>query len=163
MGSATLEEKSLKALFKAVIGRFLQMTTLYIPMTPLMRVKIQRIRGVCIGENVFLGTDVYLDLVHPDMITIEDNVAISGRNTIITHSCPPYHFKENHPRVGSIFSKVSPVTIKKGAWITVGVVILPGVTIGENAIVTAGSVVTKNIPANCIAQGNPAEVVYELK
>lgn len=163
MGSARLEEMTFRSLFKAIIGRFLQMSTSYIPMTPLMRVKLQRIRGACIGENVFLGNDVYLDLAYPHLITIEDDVAISGRNTIIAHSVPPSYLKKCHPNIGVIFTKVSPVTIKKGAWITVGVVILPGVTIGENAIVTAGSVVTKNIPANCIAQGNPAVVVSKFK
>mgnify|MGYP001824874495 FL=1 len=52
-----------------------------------------------------------------------------------------------------------PVTIHKDAWIGVGVIILSGVTIGEGAVVAAGSVVTKNIPAGAIAAGNPARVI----
>lgn len=132
-------------------------------MTPYMRVKLQRMRGVNVGKNVFLGSDVYFDPIYPHMITIEDDVAIVGRNVIIVHTSPPSYMRESYPRASYIFTKISPVTIKRGAWITIGVMILPGVTIGENSIVTAGSVVTKDIPPNCIAQGNPAKVISRLK
>jgi acetyltransferase-like isoleucine patch superfamily enzyme len=159
MGSARLEEKNIKSLLKAIIGRFFQMFALYIPMTPSMRVTLQRMRGVNIGENVFLGNEVYLDPAYPEMITIEDDVAIVGRNIVLVHTSPPSYLKKCYPKIGAIFTKVSPVKIKRGAWITVGVIILPGVTIGENSIVTAGSVVTKDVPPNSIVQGNPAIII----
>jgi acetyltransferase-like isoleucine patch superfamily enzyme len=163
MGSARLEEKNLNSLFKAIVGRFLQMFALYAPMTPRMRVALQRIRGVNIGKNVFLGNEVYLDPAYPQMIEIEDDVAISGKNTVLVHTSPPSYLKKCYPKMGAVFTKVSPVKIKRGAWITVGVIILPGVTIGENSIVTAGSIVTKDTPPNCIAQGNPAIVISKLR
>ena len=55
-------------------------------------------------------------------------------------------------------SRIAPVTIKKGSWIGQNVVILPGVTIGENVIIGANSVVRKSLPDRCIAAGNPAKV-----
>ena len=163
MGSARFEEKSFRSLVTAIVGRFLQMFALYIPMTPHMRVKLQSMRGVNVGKNVFLGSEVYFDPVYPHMITIEDDVAIGGRSIIIVHTSPPSYLRESHPRASYIFTKISPVTIKRGAWITLGVMILPGVTIGENSIITAGSVVMNDIPPNCIAQGNPAKVISRLK
>lgn len=55
-----------------------------------------------------------------------------------------------------------PVTIEDGAWIGAGVIILPGVRIGKNAVIGAGSVVTKDIPANVVAVGNPCKVLREI-
>jgi len=162
MGTAVLEEKDLTSLVKAGVGRFIQMFALYLPMTPNMRVQFQKTRGVNIGKNVFIGFEVYFDPVHPHMITIEDDVALSGRDLILVHTSPPTYFSESNPKVSRLFTKTAPVTIKRGAWIAVGVVILPGVTIGENAVVTAGSIVSKDIPPNCIARGNPAEAVFRF-
>lgn len=162
MGTAKLEEENFGSLVKAIVGRFIQMFALYLPMTPSMRAKCQKIRGVNIGKNVFIGFEVYIDPVHPHLITIEDDVAISGRNMILVHTSPPSRFSESYPQVSRLFTKTAPVTIKKGAWIAVGVVILPGVTIGENSIVTAGSIVSKDIPSNCIARGDPAEEIFRF-
>ncbi|WP_205804410.1 acyltransferase [Methanolobus halotolerans] len=157
-----MEEKDLISLAKAMVGRYIQMFALYVPMTPSMRVKCQRARGVNIGRNVFIGFEVYIDPVHPHMITIEDDVALSGKNLILVHTSPPSYLSESHPQLSRLFTKTLPVTIKRGAWISVGVTILPGVTIGENSIVTAGSIVSKDIPSNCIARGNPAEAVFRF-
>ena len=58
--------------------------------------------------------------------------------------------------------KTAPVKICDGAWIGMGAIILKGVTIGENAVVAAGAVVTKSVPANTVVAGNPAVIVKEL-
>ncbi len=58
--------------------------------------------------------------------------------------------------------KVAPILIRTGSWIAIGSLILPGVTIGEGAVVSAGSVVLKDVPPNCLVRGNPATVVYEI-
>ncbi len=58
-----------------------------------------------------------------------------------------------------LFNELIPVIIKSGAWINPGSIITPGVTIGENSIVSAGSVVTQDVPDNCVVVGNPARVV----
>ena len=55
-----------------------------------------------------------------------------------------------------------PVHIGKNVWVGAGAVILPGVTIGDNSVIGAGSVVTKDIPANCVAVGNPCRVLREI-
>ena len=56
-----------------------------------------------------------------------------------------------------------PVLLKKNSWIGAGAIILPGVTVGENSIVGAGSVVTKDVPDNTIVVGNPAKVVRNVQ
>lgn len=118
--------------------------------------------GAHIGHNVNIGHDVYFDASNADYIHIEDNVWITSRCLILCHKrdtsdyCVgdnyvdlPYHHKE--------------VVLKKGCCIGMGSIIMPGVTIGEGAMVGAGSVVTKDVPAWSIAVGNPAKVVREIK
>lgn len=120
------------------------------------RVFLHRLRGVKIGKGVLIGFNVTIDNTRPELVTIEDGVSIAGNNIILAHSKPLESQRE------IIDSYIAPVTIKKNAWITVGVIVLAGVTIGEGAVVTAGSVVTKDIPSNCLAGGNPAKVIKEL-
>ena len=58
--------------------------------------------------------------------------------------------------------RVAPILIRTGSWIAIGSLILPGVTIGRGAVVSAGSAVLKDVPANCLVRGNPATVVCEI-
>ena len=60
------------------------------------------------------------------------------------------------------WESAAPITIEDGAWLGAGVIVCPGVTIGENTVVGAGSIVTRDIPAGVLAVGNPARVVREL-
>lgn len=108
------------------------------------RIKLHRWRGVNIGKNVMIGLNVTLDNSFPEYIYIEDNVSLAGRDYILAHSNPFEHFK------GVVGSYVAPVVIKKGAWITIGVTILPGVTIGEKAIIGAGVVVSTDVADGAI-------------
>ena len=121
-----------------------------------IRLFCHRKRGVKIGKRVLIGFHCVLDEIFPDFITIEDDVSLAGKVYILTHSNPYEFFKETLP------SYVAPVIIKKNAWITINVTILPGITIGEGSIITAGSVVTKNVPSNVIAGGNPAKVIKKI-
>ena len=86
-------------------------------------------------------------------IIIEDNVQI-GPNTMIVTT--------NHDFTRREVVLHAPVTIKKGAWIGGRSLILPGVTIGENAVVAGGAVVTKDVEPNTIVGGNPAKVIKRL-
>ena len=113
---------------------------------PGTRIWIYKLMGIKIGRNVFVARNVYLDDQFPEMITIEDNVTIAVRVQIVAHDDSP-------PRT------VEPVVIMKGAYIGMNASILLGVTIGENAIIGAGAVVTKDIPSNCTALGVPAKIV----
>ncbi len=106
-----------------------------------------------IGKNVFINFDcVFLDL---GGITIEDNVLIAPKVSLLSegHSVSP---ESRHSLVpGHIY-------IKKNAWIGAGATILPGVTIGENAVVAAGAVVSKDVPANTVVGGIPAKTIKTI-
>jgi acetyltransferase-like isoleucine patch superfamily enzyme len=121
-----------------------------------LRVKFHKWRGVNIGKNVMIGLQVTLDHSYPEMIYIEDDVSLAGNNYILTHSNPYPHFEK-------VFeSYTATVTIKKGAWLGIGAIILPEVTVGEFSVIAAGSVVTKNIPDKVIAGGMPAKVLKDI-
>ncbi len=118
-----------------------------------IRVKCHQKRGVKIGNGVMLGMGCTLDHAFPEYITMEDNTALAGNVYIICHSNPYVHFK------GKLLSYVAPIVIKQGAWVGVCAVILPGVTIGENAVVSAGAIVSQDVPPNSVVAGNPAKVI----
>ena len=121
------------------------------------RIKLHRLRGVNIGENVFLGLKVTLDHSYPDYIYIGDNVSLAGNNFVLTHSNPYIHYKNTFK------SFIAPVVIKDGAWVSIGATILPGVIIGENSVVAASAVVQKDIPDGAIAGGIPAKVIRKVE
>ena len=123
-------------------------------------VKCQRKRGVEIGRNCHISPYVLIDLIYPELIKLEDNVTIGSNSMIFAHVNPTaneFLKKHGYPRT------VKSVVIKKGAVISVGCIIIAGVTIGENAMVGAGSVVTNDIPDNCVAVGNPARVIKKVE
>ena len=123
-------------------------------------IRCQRSRGVKIGKNCHLSPYVLIDLLHPELITIEDNVTISSNSMIFAHVNPTTNeFLKNHgyPRT------IKPVTIKEGAIISVGCIIIAGVTIGKNSIVGAGSVVSQDVPDFCVVVGNPARVIKKIE
>lgn len=122
-----------------------------------VRIKCNKHRGITIGNNVYIGQHSTLDNAYPEYIFIEDNVALAGNNVVLAHSNPYKHFEP------ITSSGVSPVVIKTGAWIGVGAIILRGVTIGENAIIAAGTIVDKDIPAYSIVYGNPMKIKGNFK
>lgn len=106
-----------------------------------------------IGKNVFINFDcTFLDL---GGITIEDNVLIAPKVSLLSEG-HPIEPENRHALVPK------PIHIKKNAWIGAGATILQGVTIGENAIVAAGAVVSKDVPDNAIAGGIPAKIIKTL-
>ena len=110
-------------------------------------------RFIRIGKNVFINHACsFLDM---GGIVIEDGALIGPKANLIT---------ENHPLDPddrrALITK--PIRIKRRAWIGAAATILPGVTIGENAVVAAGSVVTKDVPDNTIVAGVPAKVIKSL-
>ncbi|HVU94594.1 MAG TPA: sugar O-acetyltransferase [Puia sp.] len=105
---------------------------------------------IIIGKNVFINHACsFLDL---GGITIEDDVQIGPRVNIVTESHP----LDPGDRRALI---AKPVVIRRGAWIGAGATILSGVTVGENAVVAAGSVVSRDVPANTVVAGVPARVM----
>ena len=121
-----------------------------------LRIKLQRWRGVNIGQNVHIGPGCILDYPYPYFVHIGDGASLAGNDYILAHSTP----LEYHTRCVESF--VSPTVIGAHAWIGINVTILPGVTIGEGAIVAAGSVVTHDIPPHTLAAGVPAIVKKQL-
>ena len=112
--------------------------------------------GIHIGKVSVFGSRVWLDINFKNLITIGDNVILAGDTQILSHTS-----MYRRPEEGE--TGFHPVTIKNGARIGLGVIILPGVTIGENSIIGAGAVVTNNIPPNCVAVGIPAKPIKYFK
>jgi maltose O-acetyltransferase len=113
------------------------------------------------GYNLRLGRGVYANhnLVVLDcaLVTVGNDVYI-GPNVVISAAGHPVD-----PAVRtSGLEFAHPITIGNSVWIGANVTVLPGVTIGDNVTIGAGSVVTKSIPANCVAVGNPCKAVREL-
>lgn len=107
------------------------------------------------GANVKIGTNCGFSgtvIGAAENITIGDNV-MCGANTLITDT----DWHSDDPRA----SPNAPVKIEDGVWLGVNVTVLKGVTIGENAMVAAGSVVTRSLPAGSVAAGVPAIIVKE--
>jgi acetyltransferase-like isoleucine patch superfamily enzyme len=107
-----------------------------------------------IGKNVFINFDcTFLDL---GGITIEDNVLIAPKVNLLSEGHPLEPQNRQALMVG-------PIHIKRNAWIGANATILPGVTIGENAIVAAGAVVSKDVPDNTIVGGIPAKIIKAIQ
>lgn len=113
------------------------------------------------GYNIELGENFYsnhnLVILDAAKVTIGDNVAI-GPNCGLYCAIHPIEASERIKWVET----AKPVTIGDNVWLGGNVVVLPGVTIGENTVIGAGSVVTKDIPSNVIAVGNPCKVIKNI-
>lgn len=113
--------------------------------------------GLSIGNECFIGDKTLIDLY--DRVILEDKVTIAQKVTILTHINVGY---KNHP-LQKAFPKTSKkVIFKKGAVIAASCTILPGVTVGQKSFVAAGSVVTKNVPANTLVAGVPAKKIRKI-
>ena len=120
-------------------------------------VSLHRIRGVSIGKDVFIGDNVHLDIFHPQLITIEDEVSIGMRTMVFTHRS---HWS---PFLSKVYPKMTaPVTLGTGSWIAPGCIILPGVRVGENSVIGAGSVVIKDVEPYTIVGGSPAKFIKRV-
>ncbi len=113
---------------------------------------------IIIGDNVVIGFDCQITAIKK--VKIGNNVLMGSRIFISDHS----HGKIDYPDITEIpikrmlFSK-GPVIIGNNVWIGSGVAILPNVTIGDNCIIGANSVITKSFPANHVLAGNPARII----
>ena len=121
------------------------------------------------GVNIHVGKDcfvnyncVFLDVAP---IVLEDGVWI-GANVTVATPLHPYLAEERmirqYPDGEHDLEYAKPITLKKNCWICSGAVISGGVTVGENSIVAAGAVVTKDVPDHCVVGGVPAKVIRML-
>jgi len=129
---------------------------------PFNHVRIWALRrcGFIVGSKVYIGESLIISNILEDRssrLIIGNRVAIAQRVTLVLDSDPNY---------SKLLEKVSvtrgKIQIGHDAWIGAGVIILPNVTIGELAIVGAGSVVTKDVPPRTIVAGNPAKVIRTI-
>ncbi|MDB5288275.1 MAG: hypothetical protein JWR05_3224 [Mucilaginibacter sp.] len=116
---------------------------------------------IIIGNDVLIQKDCHIGAINK--ILIGNNVLLASKVYISDHA----HGEINSdafkipPAKRKLFSK-GPVIIEDNVWVGEGVVVLAGVTIGENSIIGANAVVTKSIPKNSVAVGNPAKVIREI-
>ena len=113
------------------------------------------------GSNIHIGRNFYanfnLTIVDDYTVTIGDNVLIAPNVTLSVTGHPVHHELRKN---GEMYS--FPITIGNNVWIGSHVVINPGVTIGDNSVIGAGSVVTKDIPPNVVAAGVPCRIIREI-
>ena len=118
-------------------------------------VEIQK--NATVGKNCKISSHTFVC----EGVTIEDNVFVGHGVTFINDSYPRATTPDGALQTESDW-KVERTLVKKGASIGSGATILSNICIGENAIVGAGSVVTKDVPANCIVAGNPAKLLRHI-
>lgn len=126
-----------------------------------LRPAIWRKTGCNIGKNVSMGYDIYYDVHNAKLITIEDDVWVASRSLILCHKRDLSNYQKGD-RYNDLGYIKSPVILKKGCVVGMAAIIMPGVTVGEGAIVGAGSLVVRDVPAWTIVTGNPAKVIKEL-
>lgn len=117
--------------------------------------------GCHVGKDVFVGDHVRIDGGHAHLIYIDDHAHIAGGTRLLCHQrdLSNYCVGDDYAKLGY---KKKPIHLCKGSLVGMESFIMPGVTIGEGAIVGAGSLVTKDIPAWTIATGRPAKVVKKI-
>ncbi|MDB5706068.1 MAG: galactoside O-acetyltransferase [Sphingomonas bacterium] len=140
---------NVRALFSELIGQPVDDRFLLIP--PFYTTGGQEIR---VGRNVFINQNcTFYDLGGLD---IADDVMIGPNVSIITSGHPLDPAQRRAVTIGK------PISIERNVWIAAGATIIGGVTIGENSVVAAGSVVTKDVPPNVLVGGNPARVIRAI-
>ena len=116
---------------------------------------------IVLGDRVFLGHGVILRVAQ--QILIEEGAALAGGTTVSDNDGHSIGLMDRLSGGPPAKEEVKPVRIGRYAWVGVGCHVMKGVTIGEGALVGAGSVVVSDIPAFCIAMGHPARVVKKLE
>ncbi|WP_253957830.1 acyltransferase [Metabacillus halosaccharovorans] len=110
--------------------------------------------GMKIGDNCSIQPGVIFDYSHCWLIKIGNNVTIAPQAYLLAHDASTKK-SQNYTKIGSI-------TIENNVFIGARSLIMPGVTVGENSIIAAGSIVTKSVPENSIVAGNPAKVLSTI-
>jgi acetyltransferase-like isoleucine patch superfamily enzyme len=143
------DAEEIRAVFSELIGKKVDESFLLIP--PFYTAGGEEIR---VGRNVFVNQNcTFYDLGGLDLA---DEVTIGPYVGIITSGHPLEPSQRRAVTIGN------PIVIERNVWIATGATIVGGVTIGENSVVAAGSVVTKDVPPNALVGGNPARVIRPI-
>ncbi len=138
-----------RALFSQLTGKKVDASFLLIP--PFYTAGGDEIR---VGRNVFINQNcTFYDLGGLD---IADDVMIGPNVSLITTGHPVDPRERRNATIGK------PIVIERNVWIAAGAIVIGGVTIGENSVVAAGSVVTRDVPPNTLVAGNPARVIRTI-
>ena len=140
-------------IIRGLKNRLFQSIARFMPGATSSRVWLHRGRGVKIGKEVFIGTDVLIETAHPERVSIGNHVTIGIRTIIVAH----FDVQEIGRREGNV--RHPTVNIEDEVFIGPGVIVLPNVRIGRGAVISAGSVVTHSVGPRIMVQGNPAKPV----
>jgi len=121
-----------------------------------LRAAFHRLRGARIARSAEIGYFVIIDNLYPEKVVIEDEATVAARATILSHD-------ESMAYTGRGPERIRETRIGRGAFVGVHCVILPGVNVGARAVVGAGSVVTRDVPAGSTVVGIPARLVQSTK
>jgi len=144
--------RSIVSAFFEIAGKFLTAVRLY-----RYRMRIRRLiaRGLVVGKNVIIEHSAHIDDVYPYLIRIGDNCSISNEVRILAHDATPFKYTDGYTRLGK-------VEIKDNCFIGERAIVLPGVTIGPNVLIAAGSFVNRDVPPNSCMAGVPARVYAQF-
>lgn len=144
--------------FRFIINFSLDKMAFFCPVKS-WRTKMHKWKGIKIGKGVYIGHEVIFDRIFPDQIEIGDHTSVGDRAIITAHANIPSDtvLKKLYPR------SIKKVIIGKGVWIMPNVTIIPGVTIGDEAVIATGSVVTKDVAPRTLVAGVPAKKVKDLE
>lgn len=146
--NAASDGEEIRSLIGKITGSEVDATTMVFP-----PFQINYGKNTKIGKHVFINFDcTFLDL---GGITIEDHAMLAPKVSLLSEGHPVSVNGRQTLTAGAIH-------IKKNTWIGAGATILPGVTIGENAVVAAGAVVSKEVPANTVVGGVPAKMIKSI-
>lgn len=155
-------KRVLKTYKNEFLLKFVMDSWLLSPFTPRkLRPAILRCIGCKIGKNVFIGDHVRIDSGHADLIEIDDHAHLAGGCRLLCHQrdLSNYFVGDDYAKLKYRLGKIH---LCRGCLVGMESFVMPGVTIGEGAIVGAGSLVTKDVPAWTIAAGRPAKVIKQI-
>lgn len=152
-----VKRRSIGSIIKGIWTHSLSILTMF-TFPYQVTVFFHRLRGVKIGKQSHVARGVILDERNPELIEIGNGVAVTSGVMILCHQRDLSEYKPGMYAMHCPF-KEGKVVVKDGAHLGIGSIIMPGVTIGEGAIIGAGAVVTHDIPPYSVAVGVPAKVI----
>jgi len=157
----TVVKMSIKQSARFFVLKFCMFSILFSGNDRLIRPRLWRYLGVKVGKRVTIGYDILIDIDHASNIIVEDDVCITSRCLLLCHkrdltdiTIPTNYNKLPHIERG--------ITLKKGSYLGMGTIVMPGVTIGEGAMTAAGSIIVKDVDPWTIVGGNPAKVIRQI-
>lgn len=143
----------MSAVWDSFWSRVLQWAASSVPGERSLRPWLHRLRGVKMGKHCGIARSALLETNFPNLISLGNGVYIGIRATIVAH------FRDDPPRTERQNKDTVTVRIEDNVFVGTGALIMPNVTIGEGAVITAGSVVTRSVPPHTLVQGNPAQPI----